>query len=817
MEADLSHKIFVLRREYLFQGLDTPQLARVAGFFETIEYAKDQIIFSEGSKPDFFYVVLEGKVSISQLQKKKDRQLNILGPGDFFGEAALLFDTERTATAKAYTRVTLIRLSRDRFQMLLKEYPQMRTNLTATAQGRGLARKAAFSWLGDEEIIYFITRKHKFFLYVMLFGPAALFVLGAVILAFLLNRGPVTGLLTVGVAAPFLISVIWGVWIWVDWSNDYYVVTNQRVVFQEKIVLLYDSRQEAPLNTVVAVNTTTSWLGRIFHYGNVEVRTFTGIIPMRRMSQPYQFASFVEGYKKRILSISKESEVRDMEQALETALRKSLAAPAEDVVAVKPPTPPAAKLAPKKSPLVDAWHAFWKTFLKVRYQEGQVITYRKHWLLLVRGAGAAFTVTVVILALTLWALFAGQWLLFGIGFLLFIGAIVWLTYEYLDWSNDIYRLTPEQILDIEKKPLGQEQKKTANLDAPDFRVEHIRASIINIFFNFGDVVVNVGQTKFTFNGVYNPDQVHQDVANYREALTRRKREDEAKRERDRMINWLVVFHRQTEKIETQEVVVHLAPGVSMELICVPAGAFTMGLTFEQAQKLIAAGLSTELADAAKPQHLVNLAEYWVAKHPVTNLQYQAFLQAQTSDSGRERKRRPPNYWIGGVIPRNMEQHPVVQVSWEDANAFCHWASQVTGYDLRLPTEAEWEKAARGTDARLYPWGNQPPDVKLCAYTPALSSTAPVGKYSPQGNSPYGCVDMAGNVWEWCSDWFNPNEFKNRLKEGTANPQGPVEGQLRSVRGGSWQMEIGYVHAASRQGKEPALKHQDVGFRVVRFS
>jgi hypothetical protein len=142
-------------------------------------------------------------------------------------------------------------------------------------------------------------------------------------------------------------------------------------------------------------------------------------------------------------------------------------------------------------------------------------------------------------------------MLVTIGFLLFTVILLWLGYHYWDWANDIYRLTPEQILDIERKPLGQEVKKTANLDSI-LSIEHERENFLGILFNFGTVTINVGQTKFTFNGVYNPDQVHQDISDYREALNRRRRMAEANRERERMVNWLVAFHNQTEKLEEFE-------------------------------------------------------------------------------------------------------------------------------------------------------------------------------------------------------------------------------------------------------------------------
>lgn len=175
----------------------------------------------------------------------------------------------------------------------------------------------------------------------------------------------------------------------------------------------------------------------------------------------------------------------------------------------------------------------------------------------------------------------------------------------------------------------------------------------------------------------------------------------------------------------------------------------------------------------RPQRKVYLDGYWMGKTPVTNAQYAAFVTA----TGRQ----APWDWQNGRIPAGIEQHPVVCVSWEDAAAFCAWASQVTGREVRLPSKAEWEKAARETDGRIYPWGNEGPDATRCNFNRNEGEITPVGKYSPRGDGPYGCVDMAGNGWEWCADWYDEDYYQTAPAR---NPPGPQEGTYRVLRGGS---------------------------------
>ena len=231
------------------------------------------------------------------------------------------------------------------------------------------------------------------------------------------------------------------------------------------------------------------------------------------------------------------------------------------------------------------------------------------------------------------------------------------------------------------------------------------------------------------------------------------------------------------------VVLTLTPGVTLALARVPAGVFLMGSLITD----------TEANDDEKPQRRVYLEEYWIGQFEVTNAQYAAFARA----TGQK--------WS---MPTGEENYPVTDVSWEDAVAFCQWVSQVTGQPVRLPTEAQWEKAARGTDGRLFPWGNENPDNTRLNYDLFVKHTTPVGQYSPRGDSPYGAVDMVGNVWEWTSSLYWPYPY--RTNDGREDQQST---DMRALRGGSFVSQRLYARSATR-GCDFASGHGDVlGFRV----
>jgi formylglycine-generating enzyme required for sulfatase activity len=237
--------------------------------------------------------------------------------------------------------------------------------------------------------------------------------------------------------------------------------------------------------------------------------------------------------------------------------------------------------------------------------------------------------------------------------------------------------------------------------------------------------------------------------------------------------------------------------IYLELVRVPAGEFLMG-SDPSKDKLA--------HHEEQPQHRVYVSEFYIGKYPVTIEQYAAFVKAT--------KHRAPKYWKGGRIPSGKENHPVVYVSWDDAVAFCQWLSQETGKTFRLPTEGEWEKAARGTDGRIYPWGNEWDETRLNSSESGPGNTTPVGQYSPDGDSPYGAADMSGNVWEWCADWYDREEYQRRAKSTVRDPQGPKEGASRMLRGGAFTINRRIVRCASRIRPSPPFRGRHPGFRVV---
>jgi iron(II)-dependent oxidoreductase len=246
--------------------------------------------------------------------------------------------------------------------------------------------------------------------------------------------------------------------------------------------------------------------------------------------------------------------------------------------------------------------------------------------------------------------------------------------------------------------------------------------------------------------------------------------------------------------------VSFAQTQTADMVTVPAGPFTMGSDSGPADE--------------RPAHTVTLPAFSIDRNQVTNAQFAAFLKSlgpksarsdsyYQEDDGDARIHFRNGQWI---VESGFENHAVVEPSWVGASEYCRWLGK------RLPTEAEWEKAARGTDGRKYPWGNQPPDRSRAQYGGGWRETAVVARF-PSGASPYGVLDMAGNTWEWVSSAYRPYPYN-----ATDGRENPAHGPVRGTRGGGQDSspdELTTTQRGRDLSREFQAGHHNIGFRCAR--
>jgi formylglycine-generating enzyme required for sulfatase activity len=253
--------------------------------------------------------------------------------------------------------------------------------------------------------------------------------------------------------------------------------------------------------------------------------------------------------------------------------------------------------------------------------------------------------------------------------------------------------------------------------------------------------------------------------------------------------WLTLRARRKRRTDAQALptpaphnVVDLGNGVTLETVNLPGGEFTMG---------------GEKYNWEKPLHRVRVSPFAIGKYPVTQAQWKAVMG------------KNPSSFKGDDLP-------VENVSWEDANEFIKRLNQKTGLQFRLPTEAEWEYAARAGSTTEYCFGDDEKQLGDYAWFSqnSGSTTHPVGRKKPND---FGLFDMHGNVWEWCSDWFSDSYYEECKKQGTVvDPSGPRAGSGRVIRGGGWTYDAVYCRSANRNGDAPGIRIGVLGFRLVRI-
>jgi len=515
-------------------GIDVAELERIP--LRRVEFASGEWVFTPHSPSPDLFVVAEGAVEIFDASRPDElRRVTRAVPGDVVGEHRQGRRPPAWAARAAGTAV-LLRWPAVELAKFLAERPEVGDGLAFLTASRRLAAAADFAWLAADETIYGVARKHTALLAQALLLPVLALSAGLGMLSVgALNGTALTASVGAALAA---FGIAFGVWRALDWRNDYYITTDRRIVWLEKVIGIYDNRQESPLRMILSVAVSSGLLGRQLGYGDVEVRTYTGAITLVDTPHPEAFAATIEVLGRRFHRSTLEADRQTIHAALEQRL--SSGPPASEAPSYRPAEKEEARH--QAVPGLDRWS------FEARFEQGGVITYRKHLAVLV---GRLILPTLLLLA-TLAAsgaalsgsVFSASGLFYPLAGLAGAAAVLWWLYEFADWANDLYQITPTHIVSVHKKPLGRESRKLAPLENI-LGTEVDRRGPIGMLLNFGNVVANVGASSFTFEGVLNPSAAQQDIVRAQESLVDRRTQTDRQRRRDEMVEWLSAYHQQT--------------------------------------------------------------------------------------------------------------------------------------------------------------------------------------------------------------------------------------------------------------------------------
>ncbi len=505
---------------------------------EEIDYNDGDMIYLQGAFADKLYLIFSGQVQVTRIRGNKIEKIAKLDSGHMFGLDMLSSVQRRNTQAVAVGNVRLFFLDREKLRGLIREFPGLKDDFSTLHDSFRLSLRTLLDWRDPDEGVIYVAQRHVYFLWLRLIS---IFLLGLVtlpIVIYILVISPpdlFVPKLLLGLDLAVIIGL--GVWNYFDWSNDYSIITTKRVVFQEKVVFLYDSRDEAPLSAIQSITTDTSQFGRMIGYGDVQVRTYAGMIVLSKVKNP----QIVERLLRDQWSHAEQDQVQEEMKAAMGTIRNRLGLDEDNLAGVK-----TAKAGKAKGGTfsLSRWLA---NMFQMRFEKNGVITYRTHWFILIKRIWGPTLILLVLLGLLITSLVGGlQPLSLGavVGFDLVLGIVVfgWWAYQYADWRNDFFQITSDQVIDVYKKPLGREDRRAApfkNIQS----IEYERIGLPALLLNYGTVILRVGEARLTFEDIYDPSEVQRELFRRMAEREYRERLAQSKSERERFAAWLEDYHR----------------------------------------------------------------------------------------------------------------------------------------------------------------------------------------------------------------------------------------------------------------------------------
>ncbi len=524
----------------LFSGLNVEELERLGEEFVMVELPKDEILFQAQEATDGLFVIDSGQVALLGADGK---QTEILKHADVIGTEALNYLPAREKTAMALTDAQVFFLPNKQIQALYASVPAFKETVSVLFNSARLAAYIPMAWLEPGEKIYMMARKHPVFLLFRSIPPIFVFAALWFLMMFLSSQSAFWSL--AGLVAGFLFCLLWLVWNINNWANDFYLITSRRMVWVEHVTGFYDSRQEAPLSTLISVGIKTSQLGYFLGYSDVIVRTYIGDIRFERVGHASTIGKLIETNWARGKRVDLELDAREIRKAL----RQKFGKEAEDITAkdlqVELGT---VESAPKE---VNFFQWLFADFVRVRHEVGGTITYRKHWLILLQKLilplfALVLSIIFVVAIITHNLIQVDYTMGLVAGYFLIFVAAGMLVYQYIDWRNDLFQLTPNQVIDLDRKPFGRESRRSAPLENI-LSIEYERRGFIPMLFNYGTVYITIGNTQLTFNNVYQPSVVQQDIFTRMGEHAKERDDRNTMLERERVAQWFKVFQEEAER------------------------------------------------------------------------------------------------------------------------------------------------------------------------------------------------------------------------------------------------------------------------------
>jgi len=527
---------------YPFDKMDETSLSFLAEKCEIVFYKKGDLVYQEGAAARFLYVLLEGQMNILKEVKQLIVSLNHVRVGDVFGEDVLDLNCTRHTTTRAETDSLLIRIRLSSLTQIIKQSPAIQSGLQLLLRSYQILIRNVSKVSNEEESLRFISHPHEFsWILKPLLGGFVLMPACAIFI-----RLAQINWLSVWHAAWIIgslsaIFMVWIVWHYWRWRNHWFIFTNLRAIHHATNFPFQEIREETPLNAVVSLARQTNCLGRKFGFGRLSIKTLTGLLQLRFVP----FLDETQNLLEFLIEKQKRENKLHEKKEFEALLQERFASPG----GISDETDISLKQAGKRMQEKPEMRDFVGWIFGLRRKIGTSIIYRTHWVFLIKKTFFPFLVWISLLLLEVYfrtnqiAFFNSSYLVWIFRLAEILALMVWL-YQFMDWRNDQYIITPDQIVDVYQKPLGLTDRREAPIEnIQSIRVE--RQGIAGMLLDYGNVFVKVGNEDFSFDGVNHPIEIQQTLFGLLERTHAKEKEEERIGQQRCLLDWLETYQRFT--------------------------------------------------------------------------------------------------------------------------------------------------------------------------------------------------------------------------------------------------------------------------------
>lgn len=536
----------ILKRVPLFAELDRPALRALAALTKVMELAPGEVVYRQGEPGTQYYIVREGSLRATRTDAEgRVTEVRQIGSGDSFGETSLLLGDVRDVTVQAIgeKKSIVLYILKEGFDQLLREDPRIESKLQMREDLKERRGYPRFKWLEKEELPIRVLRKHVLFLWPNLILPI-LIVLGLLVGTIALETLVLDTSLEGPILALGLILMLFplgfGLYMYIDWWNDLYILTNRRVAHQEKVGIIKAHFSAAPLQAIQNIQQLHAGiLEKALDIGDLIIETAGagGHVAFRSIPAPAKMREMIFEQIERTKALSRAQERLSIEQAMRRYFLQE--GTEEEIVPETPETP-------RQLKLLSELRAVIRSFIPPSWlREGTSITWRRHWIGLIRTIGIPLLVLIIITIVASAVVIFDEELLTPIGLVYALAIFIvfpWLLWQFEDWQNDYYQVTATRIISVQRLPFFlREERREANLE----QVTNVRfeQSFWGRVLRFGTVIVETAAPAgtFHFDLASRPQDVQAEIFSHIEAARRRRQAQEAERRRAEMLDWFSIY------------------------------------------------------------------------------------------------------------------------------------------------------------------------------------------------------------------------------------------------------------------------------------